>query len=503
MGTGGSRGIRTSQDYVRRGGAAARMMLLQAAANRWSVPVERAHRLQRRHHARALEAQHPLRQGRCGCRQADGRPTRTSIKLKDPRSWKVAGKPVKRLDTADKLDGSKKYAIDLQFPGMLNAAIKQCPVFGGKLVSFDAAAIAKRPGVRGAVQVDDRTVAVVADTWWHAKTALDALPIVWDEGAGATQSSAKIAEHLAGGLTAPNAYAGRNEGDALKAIDGAAKHVEAVYSTPFLAHATMEPMNCTARVTAERAEAWVPTQNAEASLAALSEVAGIPIAQVRGVPPRSRLRLRPARRHAGLHAPGGRHRQAVSRRAREADLEPRGGPGAGFLPADLAVQAGRRARCGGKAGRPARARFRAVDQRLPQRGDGRRRQGPPPAAGHVGRGGRRAARLHGAEPAGRVRDAQHPRAGRPVARRQHQPERRLHRVLHRGVRARRGRRFARVPPRADAEASEAPRGAERRRGEARAGASRCPRACIAASRSSWATAATRRRWPRSRWPAAR
>jgi isoquinoline 1-oxidoreductase beta subunit len=102
---------------------------------------------------------------------------------------------------------------------------------------------------------------------------------VWDEGEGATQSSAKIAEHLAGGLSAPNAYAGRSEGDALKAIGGAAKRVEAVYSTPFLAHATMEPMNCTARVTADRAEAWVPTQNAEASLAALSEVAGIPIAQ--------------------------------------------------------------------------------------------------------------------------------------------------------------------------------------------------------------------------------
>jgi len=119
------------------------------------------------------------------------------------------------------------------------------------------------------VQVDERTVAVVADTWWHAKTALDALPIVWDEGEGATQSSAKIAEHLAGGLTAPNAYADRNEGDALKAIEGAAKRVEAVYSTPFLAHATMEPMNCTARVTADRAEAWVPTQNAEASLAVL------------------------------------------------------------------------------------------------------------------------------------------------------------------------------------------------------------------------------------------
>jgi isoquinoline 1-oxidoreductase subunit beta len=278
MGTGGSRGIRISQDYVRRGGAAARILLLQAAANRWGVPVDEL-----RVADGVITHAPSKRRTTYGSVAADAAkltpPDPKSIALKDPRSWKVAGKPVKRLDTADKLDGSKKYAIDLQFPGMLNAAIRQCPVFGGKLVSFDAAAIARRPGVRGAVQVDERTVAVVADTWWHAKTALDALPLVWDEGEGATQSSAKIAEHLAGGLTAPNAYAGRSEGDAPKAIAGAAKRVEAVYSTPFLAHATMEPMNCTARVTAERAEAWVPTQNAEASLAALSEVVGIPIAQ--------------------------------------------------------------------------------------------------------------------------------------------------------------------------------------------------------------------------------
>lgn len=284
MGTGGSRGIRTSHDYVRKGGAAARMMLLQAAAHRWNVPVSELSV------SDGVITHAPSKRSTSyGKVAADAAklppPDPISIKLKDPRTWKVAGKPLHRLDTAEKLDGSKKYAIDLQFPGMLNAAIKQCPVYGGKLVSFDAAAIARRPGVRGAVQVDDRTVAVVADTWWHAKTALDALPIVWDEGEGAKQSSATIAQHLAGGLAAPDAYADRNEGDALKAIEGAAKRVEAVYSTPFLAHATMEPMNCTVRVTADRAEAWVPTQNAEASLAALSEVTGIPIARCEVVRP--------------------------------------------------------------------------------------------------------------------------------------------------------------------------------------------------------------------------
>src|SRR4030088_2179177 len=119
-------------------------------------------------------------------------------------------------------------------------------------------------GVKKVVKANDQAVAVVADTWWHAKTALDALPIVWDEGAGAAQSSTTIAERLKEGLTAQAVHVSRDEGDALKAIEGATTKVEAVYSTPFLAHATMEPMNCTVKVGTDRAECWVPTQNAEA-----------------------------------------------------------------------------------------------------------------------------------------------------------------------------------------------------------------------------------------------
>src|SRR5204863_481019 len=166
---------------------------------------------------------------------------------------------------------------DVRLPGMLNAAIKACPVFGGKLVSYDETRIAGRPGVRGVVKVNDSTVAVVADTWWRAKSALEALPIVWDEGAGASQSSATIASHLEEGLTVSEAYAFRNEGDAIGAIQGASRKIEAVYSTPFLAHATMEPMNCTVKLSADRAECWVATQNSEASLAALSEQSGVPL----------------------------------------------------------------------------------------------------------------------------------------------------------------------------------------------------------------------------------
>jgi isoquinoline 1-oxidoreductase subunit beta len=206
-------------------------------------------------------------------------PDPKSIKLKDPRQWKIAGKPLKRLDTADKLNGSKIYAIDVKLPGMLNAATRACPVFGGKLVSYDDAKVSRMPGVRRVVRVNDYTVAVVADTWWRAKTALEALPIVWDEGAAASQTSATIAERLKEGLTAESAFVSRKEGDALKAIEGAPKKVEAVYSTPFLAHATMEPMNATAKVSSNRAEVWVPTQNAEASLAALAEESGLKLDQ--------------------------------------------------------------------------------------------------------------------------------------------------------------------------------------------------------------------------------
>ena len=283
MSTGGSRGIRTSQDYLRQSGAAGRTMLLQAAADEWKVPVGEltasngviTHAASNRSttYGKVAPAAAKLTP-----------PDLKTMKLRDPRQWKVAGKPMKRLDTAPKLNGSQMYAIDTKLPGMLNAAIKQCPVFGGKLVSFDEAKVAKMPGVRQVVKVDDVSVAVVADTWWRAKTALDALPIVWDEGEGAKASTATIAAHLKEGLTANDAFADIDEGDAIKAIAAAPKKVEAVYSTPFLAHATMEPMTATVRITADRAEVWVPTQNAEASLAALSTGSGLPLEQCEAYP---------------------------------------------------------------------------------------------------------------------------------------------------------------------------------------------------------------------------
>src|SRR4029434_10632533 len=159
---------------------------------------------------------------------------------------------------------------------MLTATIRDCPVFGGQVKSFDAAKVEGMRGVKKVVPVGDTAVAVVADTWWQAKTALDALPIVWDEGPNAKVSSATIADMLQAGLDADEAFVANQNGDVKAAIAGTAKTVEAVYAYPFLNHAPMEPMNATARYTADRCEVWVPTQNGEAAFAATTAAAGLP-----------------------------------------------------------------------------------------------------------------------------------------------------------------------------------------------------------------------------------
>ena len=280
--TGGSRGIRESHDYVRKGGAMARMMLVQAAANEWKVPVAECSV------ASSVITHKPTGRstsyGKVAAAAAKLKPP-ADVALKDPKAWKVAGQPVKRLDTSAKLNGSQVFGMDLTMPGMLNAAIKDCPVFGGKLKSFDATAVMGKPGVKKVVRVGDSAVAVVADTWWHAKSALDAMVIEWDEGPNAKVSSASIAAVLKEGLDAPQAYVGNEAGDARKAIADAARKVESVYSYPFQNHATMEVMNATARFTLsdkgtpERCEVWCPTQNGEAALAATAEASGLPTAQ--------------------------------------------------------------------------------------------------------------------------------------------------------------------------------------------------------------------------------
>jgi isoquinoline 1-oxidoreductase beta subunit len=274
--TGGSRGIRESHDYVRKGGAAARIMLVQAAAEQWKVPVSECVA------ANSIITHKPTNRtisyGKVANAAAKLTPP-ADVALKDPKDWKVAGKPVKRLDTADKLTGKQIYGLDLQLPGMLNAAIKDCPVFGGKVKSFDAAGAMKKPGVKKVVQVGDSAVAVVADTWWRAKSALDAMTIEWDNGPNAGVSSASIAAVLKEGLDAKEAAAGNKVGDIETAMAGAARKVTATYSYPFQNHATMEPMNATAKYTPERCEVWTPTQNGEAALAAAAEASGLPPAK--------------------------------------------------------------------------------------------------------------------------------------------------------------------------------------------------------------------------------
>jgi len=274
--TGGSRGIRESHDYVRKGGATARLMLVQAAADRWSVPAAECRT------AAGVISHGPsgrtLRYGEVADAAARLTPP-AEVTLKDPKSWRIAGRSVQRLDTRAKLDGSQVYGMDLKLPGLLNAAIRDCPVFGGRLKSFDAAAIASRPGVRKVVRVGDTAVAVVADTWWRARTALDALPVEWDEGPNASASSAGVAAVLRAGLDAPEAAVGHQVGDAKAALAGASRRVEAVYAYPHQNHATMETMNATVRYTPERCEVWTPTQNGEAALAAAAEAAGLPPAK--------------------------------------------------------------------------------------------------------------------------------------------------------------------------------------------------------------------------------
>ena len=271
--TGGSRGIRESNEYVRKGGATARVMLVQAAANAWGVPASECSA------ANSVVTHKPSGRTTTYGKVAEAAAKLTppaDVPLKDPKDWKIIGKSVKRLDTMAKVTGAQVYGADLKLPGMLNAAIKDCPVFGGKVKSFEAAKVKGMPGVRHVVQVGDSAVAVVADTWWQAKTALDALPIVWDEGPNAQVSSATIAAMLKAGLDADQAFVRNQNGDAKAAIAGAAKKVEAVYAYPFQNHAPMEPMNATAKYTADRCEVWVPTQNGEAAFAATTAASGLP-----------------------------------------------------------------------------------------------------------------------------------------------------------------------------------------------------------------------------------
>ena len=274
--TGGSRGIRGSVSYVREGGAAAKAMLIQAAANEWNVDA-----------SDCSSKDSIITHGPTGwtvtygaVAEAAGKlPVPESVTVKDPEDWELVGTSVMRLDTEDKLTGKQLYGADLQMDGMLTATVKKCPVFGGTLASYDDSDVINMPGVKAVMPLDGDTVAVVADTWWQAKTAMDALPIEWDVGEHGTVTSASLDEFLIEGLGADEAFIGNENGDVEAGLAEATQVIEADYRVPFQNHATMEPQNATAVWTDDRCDVWCPVQGAEGALAAVAEAAELPIEQ--------------------------------------------------------------------------------------------------------------------------------------------------------------------------------------------------------------------------------
>jgi isoquinoline 1-oxidoreductase beta subunit len=273
----GSRTIRNSQEYLRKAGATAREMLVAAAAKQWNVPASECT-------AQSSFITHGPSKRRVSfgkvAEAAAKLDAPKEVKLKDPKEWKLIGKPIKRVDIPDTVMGRQRYGIDTQLDGMLYAAIAQCPVFGGKVKSMDSSKVEGRRGIVKVLNLET-FVAVVADNWWRAKEALRDVNVDWDIGANGNASTATLMEFYRGGLDAKEDIAvARKDGDFDAAFAAAGKKLEAEYFTPYLAHSCMEPMGCTAVVKDGKVDVWTSTQNAEASLATAAAVAGVPLENV-------------------------------------------------------------------------------------------------------------------------------------------------------------------------------------------------------------------------------
>src|SRR5262252_611 len=276
MATGGSQSIRASQEYLRKAGATAREMLIAAAAQRWKVDASDCdaenstiiHRPSGR----------KVRFGQVAAAAAKLDPP-ADVKLKDPKEWNLLGRSVRRLDLQDKVTGKPIFGADVQLPGMVYAAIAQCPVFRGKLQDAHGEQLLGLRGLVKVVKLED-AVAVVADNWWRAQKMVKLLKIDWDPGANGAATTASIQEFVRLGLEDSSVPVARNDGDVEAAFNAATKVVEAEYFAPFLNHAPLEPMNCTALVKGDRVEVWAPTQNAEATHAAAAAAAGVPLENV-------------------------------------------------------------------------------------------------------------------------------------------------------------------------------------------------------------------------------
>ena len=273
--TGASSSIRMFYEPLRRAGATARAMLIAAAAASWNV------------HAASCRAREgvvthtptgrTLSYGALAAKAATV-PVPDKIALKDPKDFTLIGTPAKRPDTPSKVNGTAQYGIDVRLPGMLIATVAASPVLGGKVAGLGDEKAKAVPGVRQIVQLDD-AVAVVADHMWAAKQGSAALEIRWEDGPNAKVSTADVVEGLAKASETEGVTA-RKDGDPASALAGAAKKVEAVYESPFLAHATMEPMNCTVHVRRDGCEVWTGSQVLSRARAAAAKVTGLPLEKV-------------------------------------------------------------------------------------------------------------------------------------------------------------------------------------------------------------------------------
>ncbi len=268
----GSASIRSSWESLRRAGASARMMLIGAAAQQWGVDPS----VCRAENNTVVNTANNARLTFGSLAEAASKlpvPAPASVSLKDPKQFRLIGKPTKRLDTPDKVNGRATFGIDVRLPGMQYAVIARCPVFGGKVASFDASKAKAVPGVKSVLQVPSG-VAVVAENTWSAMEGRRMLEIQWNEGAVASANTAGITKSFAESMEQPGAVA-RKEGDAAAALAGAARKIEAVYEVPYLAHAPMEPLNCVADVRSDRCEVWASTQGQSSARAVAARITGL------------------------------------------------------------------------------------------------------------------------------------------------------------------------------------------------------------------------------------
>jgi isoquinoline 1-oxidoreductase subunit beta len=276
MATNASGAVRISRQYLQQAGASARERLMAAAANEWGAP--RSELTVKDGIITHVPTGRQLRYGQVA-KKAAAINLPEEPKIKTPDQFTLMNKPTQLLETPLRVDGSVTYGIDVRLPGMLYAAAMASPVFLGKVRKYDDAGVKNRPGVHSVVEFSgpdiEAGVAVVADTYWHAKTALDLLPIEWDEGAHGDDTSEKFLKMARAALDEPGAQVVVKKGDPEAALKDAAKVVEAVYELPYLDHAFMEPLNSTAHVTADRVDVWVGTQRPEEALLDVAKLTGV------------------------------------------------------------------------------------------------------------------------------------------------------------------------------------------------------------------------------------